>query len=132
VVQVVHAEVTLPISIADFAALQAQYIAAVAAAAGVDPSQVIIVSITDGVGGGGRRLLNLGGGPPSRMSVEIHTSIYGSAHTGAPHRALRDLDAQLVRAGLPAQSRTIQVFLHREVKGAAPLMRSLPRGEVLP
>lgn len=133
VIQVVHAEVTLPISIADFAALQDQYIAAVAAAAGVDPSQVIIVSITDGVGGGGRRrLLNLGGQSPSALSVEIHTSIYGSAHTGAPHRALRDLDAHLVRAGLPPQSRTVQVFLHREIKGAASLMRSLPRSNIAP
>ena len=112
-VQVVHAEITLPINASQFAELQAAYIAAVAAAAGVDPSQVIIVSITDAPTGGARRSLD--GGLAPDQAIEIHASIYNSMHTGSPHRALRTLDLELGSLGLPIPLRSIRVSLHREV-----------------
>ncbi len=112
-VQVVHAEITLPINASQFAELQAAYIAAVAAAAGVDPSQVIIVSITDAPTGGARRSLD--GATAPEQAIEIHASIYNSMHTGSPHRALRTLDLELESLGLPAPLRSIRISLHREV-----------------
>jgi hypothetical protein len=112
VTNVVHAEVTLPVTIADFQAMQAGYILAVARAAGVDPSQVVIVSITS-ASTGGRRLLSLG-----RASIEVHTSIYGSAHAAQPHLAIATLDAHLLRNGLPPQERDARVSLHKEVQHA--------------
>lgn len=111
--QVVHAEITLPLTIQDFEALRTAYIAAVAAAAGVDVSQVIIVSVTTAPGGGVRRLLSADG---FITHVEIHTSIIDSRHTSAPHKALVTLDTHLVRNGLPTQSRELRVSLHSEVQ----------------
>jgi hypothetical protein len=113
--QVVHAEVTLPITVQDFEALRDAYIAAVAAAAGVSPSQVIIVSVTTS-SSGGRRLLAVNGD----SHIEIHTSILDSHHTGAPHKALVTLDLHLLRNGLPAQSRDLRVSLHNEIQRASP------------
>ena len=111
-VQVVHAEITLPINASQFAELQAAYIAAVAAAAGVDPSQVIIVSITDAPTSGARRSLD--GSTPDR-AIEVHASIYNSMHTGSPHRALRTLDMQLEGMGLPVPLKAVRISLQREV-----------------
>jgi hypothetical protein len=107
VTKVVHAEVTLPISIVDFEALRQQYILAVAAAAGVDPSQVVIVSVTSSTPTSGRRLLS--------EYCEIHTSIYNSRHHDKPHLAFKDLGKHLVARGLPHHHKDIKVTLHHEI-----------------
>jgi hypothetical protein len=109
VTKVVHAEVTLPVSAAAFAQLQTAYIAAVAAAAGVDISKLVIVSITPAAGGG-RRLLS------ADAYVEIHTSIYGSRHAAKPHMALASLDEHLASRGLPAMVSSPRVSLHQEIQ----------------
>jgi len=108
VTKVVHAEVTLPISVVDFEALRQSYIAAVAAAAGVDPSQVVIVSVTSS-SPGGRRLL------ATREYAEIHTSIYGSRHVAQPHMALATLQQHLQIRGLPNHESNVKITLHHEI-----------------
>jgi len=116
VTKVVHAEVTLPISVADFNALRLQYIQAVAAAAGVSVSQVVIVSVTSATsstGGARRRMLSAG------EMVEIHTSIYNSQFNDKPHLALASLQRHLKLRGLPAHQPTIRVTLHNEVKSSS-------------
>ena len=105
---VVHAEVTLPLTVEQFDTLRDDYIDAVAAAAGVDPSQVIIVSVTDTVALR-RRLLS------DAPFIEVHTSIYGSLHTAAPHLALITLRPHLLSRGLPAHHRNVKITLHKEV-----------------
>ena len=107
-VKVVHAQVTLPITAEEFTPeLQARYIAAVAASAGVSPDQVTIVSIFNGaaLGGGNRRLLGVSG-----ETVEVHLNIYGADH----HTALDKLDHQLHARGLKKPVAR-HVTLHREV-----------------
>jgi hypothetical protein len=113
VTKVVHAEVTLPISVVDFEALRQQYIQAVAAAAGVLPSQVIIVSVTTASGTSGRRLFGLDG------FTEIHTSIYNSIYEQKPHLALKSLQQELKARGLPRHQQNIKITLHHEVKGSS-------------
>lgn len=109
VVKVVHAEITLPITILAFEDLRQAYINAVAAAAGVDPSQVIIVSVTSTSPTGLRRLL-------SRTEyVEVHTSIYGSKHVAHPLLALTMLQRHLVIRGLPRHESNMRITLHSEV-----------------
>jgi hypothetical protein len=108
VTKVVHAEVTLPISVIDFEALRQAYIEAVAAAAGVDPSQVVIVSVTSSTPGG-RRLLS------AREYAEVHTSIYGSRHIAQPHLALVTLQRHLEIRGLPRHESNLKITLHHEV-----------------
>ena len=109
-VKVVHAEVTLPFNLSTFTAeLQAKYIAAVAAAAGVDPSQVQIVSITDLSTGGNRRILGF------HPTILVHTNIYQSKHEAEPHRALDSLAHHLVRGGMPQHRGAVHVTTHREV-----------------
>jgi hypothetical protein len=108
VTKVVHAEVTLPISVVDFEALRQAYINAVAAAAGVDPSQVIIVSVTSSSPGGRRLLAN-------RQFAEVHTSIYGSKHIANPLMAVATLQRHLKIRGLPRHESNIKVTLHHEV-----------------
>ena len=110
VTKVVHAEVTLPVSVAEFAALQQAYRLAVAAAAGVDPSQVVIVSVTSVSPSGNRRLLS------DRTFTEVHTSIYNSKHIASPHKALVTLNAHLARTGM--QHAGVRVSLHSEVQKA--------------
>jgi hypothetical protein len=107
----VHAEVTLPITIADFEPLRQAYINAVAAAAGVDPSQVFIVSVT-AKAPTGRRLLSVG------EFAEVHTSIYGSKHIAKPAAALLTLQRHLVVRGLPPHESNMYVALHHEVTGS--------------
>jgi hypothetical protein len=111
VTKVVHAEVTLPITIADFEPLRQAYINAVAAAAGVDPSQVFIVSVT-AKAPTGRRLLSVG------EFAEVHTSIYGSKHIAKPAAALLTLQRHLVVRGLPPHESNMYVALHHEVTGS--------------
>jgi len=111
VTKVVHAEVTLPITIADFEPLRQAYINAVAAAAGVDPSQVIIVSVT-AKAPTGRRLRSVG------EFAEVHTSIYGSKHIAKPAAALLTLQRHLVVRGLPPHESNMHVALHHEVTGS--------------
>ena len=113
VTKVVHAEVTLPITIQDFDSLRQKYIAAVAAAAGVDPSQVVIVSVTNAPAGGARRRLL----DATHTYIEIHTSIYNSQHTNRPHMALTSLQTELARQGLPPH-KDVKLTLHREVQRA--------------
>jgi hypothetical protein len=108
VTMVVHAEVTLPLTVEQFDTLRDDYIDAVAAAAGVDPSQVIIVSVTNTVALR-RRLLS------DASFIEVHTSIYGSLHTAAPHLALITLRPHLLSRGLPAHHRNVKITLHKEV-----------------
>jgi hypothetical protein len=108
VTKVVHAEVTLPISVVDFEALRQAYIEAVAAAAGVDPSQVVIVSVTSSAPGGRRLLAN-------REYAEVHTSIYGSRHVAQPHLALATLQQHLQIRGLPRHESNVKITLHHEV-----------------
>ena len=108
VTKVVHAEVTLPISVVDFEALRQAYIAAVAAAAGVDPSQVVIVSVTSSSPGGRRLLAN-------REYAEVHTSIYGSRHAAQPHMALATLQQHLQIRGLPNHESNVKITLHHEI-----------------
>jgi hypothetical protein len=111
VTKVVHAEVTLPITIADFEPLRQAYINAVAAAAGVEPSQVIIVSVTSKTPTG-RRLLSMG------EFAEVHTSIYGSKHIAKPTLALLTLQRHLKVRGLPRHESDLKVVLHNEVTGS--------------
>ena len=108
VTKVVHAEITLPITIVDFEALRQAYINAVAAAAGVDPSQVVIVSVTTKIPTG-RRLLSV------REFTEVHTSIYGSKHVSQPLLALVTLQRHLVIRGLPKHESNVKITLHKEV-----------------
>ena len=108
VTKVVHAEVTLPISVVDFEALRQAYINAVAAAAGVDPSQVIIVSVTSSSPGGRRLLAN-------RQFAEVHTNIYGSKHMANPLMAVATLQRHLKIRGLPKHESNIKVTLHHEI-----------------
>jgi len=112
VTSVVHAEVTLPITIVDFEALRQQYILAVAAAAGVDPSQVVIVSVTtSGSGGASRRLLGA-----DDDWTEVHTNVYGSKYHAKPHLALATLQHHLALRGLPRHRDNIRFTLHHEVQ----------------
>jgi hypothetical protein len=110
ITKVVHAEVTLPISVSEFATLQSAYRLAVAAAAGVDPSQIVIVSVTSVSPSGNRRLLS------DRTFTEVHTSIYNSKYNASPHKALVTLNTHLARAGL--QHSGVRVTLHEEVQKA--------------
>ena len=107
----VHAEVTLPITITDFETLRHAYINAVAAAAGVAPSQVIIVSVTSKLPTG-RRLLS------GTEFAEIHTSIYGSKHIAQPALALLSLQRHLLVRGLPRHESNVKIVLHHEVTGS--------------
>jgi len=105
----VHAEITLPITILEFEDLRQAYINAVAAAAGVGPDQVIIVSVTSRSASGLRRLL-------SRSEfAEVHTSIYGSKHVAHPLLALTMLQRHLVIRGLPRHESNMRIILHSEV-----------------
>jgi len=109
VVKVIHAEITLPVTVVQFEDLRQAYINAVAAAAGVDPSQVIIVSVTSTTGSARRRLL------ASDEFAEIHTSIYGSRHVTRPMLAIVALQRHLVLRGLPKHESNTRVTLHKEV-----------------
>jgi Tyrosine-protein kinase ephrin type A/B receptor-like len=105
IASVVHAEITLQITPADFTAdVQAKYIAAVAAAAGVTPDKVVIMSVTPVTLGSSRRLLDMG-----KPGLEVHTSIYE-----APTDELFNLNEHLVNNGLPSHS-GIRLSIHQEV-----------------
>jgi hypothetical protein len=105
VVKVVHAEIVLPISVAAFdAAMQAQYVQALALAAGVSIDDVHIVSVQQVSLAGSRRLLEFG-----NEAIEIHTSIYK-----AQREDIADLNAHLMSHGLPAH-RGIRVSIHSEI-----------------
>lgn len=111
--QVIHAQVVLPLTLETFADLQTAYIAAIAAAAGVDPSQVVIVSVQAVTpSGGSRRLLGQQG-----MHTEVHTVIYGSRNMHQPHKSLVDLSKHLSDRGLPVHS-SVKLMLRHEVKSA--------------
>jgi len=105
VVKVVHAEIVLPITVSEFdAAMQAQYIQALALAAGVSPSDVHIVSVQQVSLNSGRRLLEFG-----NEAIEVHTSIYA-----AKRDDIADLNAHLLSHGLPAH-RGFRVSIHSEI-----------------
>ena len=105
VVKVVHAEIVLPITVSEFdAAMQAQYIQALALAAGVSPSDVRIVSVQQVSLNSGRRLLEFG-----NEAIEVHTSIYA-----AKRDDIADLNAHLLSHGLPAH-RGFRVSIHSEI-----------------
>jgi hypothetical protein len=112
VIQVVHAEVTLQMTVSDFYAVQTAYINAVAAAAGVNPSQVVIVAVTSAITPGRRRRLL-----SSEMNAQVHTSIYNSNHNAAPHRALETLNVNLLKQGLK-EHLGVKVSLHKEVRSS--------------
>ena len=100
---VVHAEIVLPMTPEEFAAQQAEYIAAVAAAAGVDVSQITIVSVTTASGGGRR----------SGAWVEVHTSIRGAHKSRRALSALKSIDTYLKPYGLRAV--TAKISIHHQV-----------------
>lgn len=104
VTKVIHAEVTLPITVQDFDAMRQQYILAVAAAAGVDPSQVIIVSVTPSSGPTRRRRLM-----SNKYYIEVHTSVYKTKDV-----QLKSLQLHLKRRGLPPHH-DLNIEIHREV-----------------
>lgn len=104
---VIHAEVVLPVTIESFQEIRDDYIAAVAAAAGVDPSQVVIISITSTDTGEGRRLLK------SMHLTEVHTSIYKTKNNVKTLKSLQALDQFLKPHGLYAVSKNVKV--HKEV-----------------
>jgi hypothetical protein len=105
VVKVVHAEIVLPITAAQFdSAMQAQYIQALALAAGVSPSDVHIVSVQQVSLSSGRRLLEFGS-----EAIEVHTSIYQ-----AKRDDIADLNAHLMSHGLPPH-RGFKVSIHSEI-----------------
>jgi hypothetical protein len=108
----VHAEITLPISVLAFEDMRQAYINAVAAAASVAPSQVIIVSVTSASVSGLRRLLS------NTEYVEVHTSIYGSKHEAQPLLALVTLQRHLEIRGLPRHESNMRITLHKEVTHA--------------
>ena len=116
IAKVVHAEITLQMSAAQFTpAMQAKYIAAIALSAGVDVSKVTIVSVqqinlptTTGL----RRLLSSG-----VLALEVHTSIYE-----APTDKLSDLNGHLNRHGLPSYHE-VRIFVHNEVVDSVRLGR---------
>jgi hypothetical protein len=122
VTTVVHAEVVLPITVVDFEALREQYILAVALAAGVDPSQVVIVSVTSAAGASRRRLLATESAP---RYAEIHTSIYNSKYNDKPHMALRGLQRRLAERGLPPHQPDMRITLHREVQRATKAIQNV-------
>ena len=104
-VRVVHAEITLPITLAQFTAdMQNRYALAIALAAGVDISNVHIVSVQQVIIGGNRRLLS------EMQGIEIHTSVY-DAPRGAK---INELDKHLNGLGLPSHH-AFQMSVHMEV-----------------
>jgi hypothetical protein len=84
--------------------MRAQYIQALALAAGVSVNDVHIVSVQQVSLSGGRRLLEFGAD-----AIEIHTSIYK-----AQREDIADLNAHLMSHGLPAH-RGIKVTIHSEI-----------------
>ena len=111
ITKIVHAQIVLAMTAAQFnAALQQRYKAAVAAAAGLDISLVQIqgfFSITSPPTG--RRLLGHRRGEWETRAVEVHTLIQRSEMI-----TLKDLDSHLTSQGLPA-SRSVKVSLQSEV-----------------
>lgn len=111
ITKVVHAEVVLQMSIAAFTPdLQAKYLAAIAAAAGVSVNLVSLQSVfSTTVNPTGRRLLGMRRGAWESSGIEIHTLI----HQGHLVQ-LTDLDTHLTDQGLPAHH-SASVTLHDEV-----------------
>lgn len=113
--KVVHAEVILPFTQSTFTpAIQQIYKEAVALAAGVDVSQVNIISISEIQFGTQRRRRNLLGqdelSPTDVQPVlDVHTSIYNSVRTD-----MDDLNTHLMSKGLPAH-KGVKVTMHKEV-----------------
>ena len=111
ITKIVHAQIVLAMTAAQFnTALQQRYKAAVAAAAGIDVSLVQIqgfFSITSPPSG--RRLLGHRRGEWESRAVEVHTLIQQSEMI-----TLTDLDSHLASNGLPA-SRSVKVSLQSEV-----------------
>ena len=104
--RVVHVEITLPMSLAEFTAdMQSRYVLAIALATGVDVSQVRIVSVHQVSLTGRRRLLQ-----QSANGLEIHVSVYD-----APQNVhVTDLDRNLNGLGLPAHH-AYHMSVHMEV-----------------
>jgi hypothetical protein len=112
-VRVVHAAITLPMPLSQFTAdMRDRYVLAIALAAGVDISNVQIVTVQQvTLTGAGRRLREFG-----TEAVEIHTSVYN-----APEDAtIANLDKHLAGLGLP-QHRGFQMSVHMEVVDSVPL-----------
>ena len=105
VVKVVHAEIVLPMTAAQFdAEMQARYIAALALAAGVSINDIHVVSVQSVSLNNGRRLMEWG-----QEGIEVHTSIYQSKHDD-----IADLNAHLLSHGLPTH-RGIRIKIHSEI-----------------
>ena len=105
VVKVVHAEIVLPMTAAQFdAEMQARYIAALALAAGVSINDIHVVSVQSVSLNNRRRLLEWG-----QQGIEVHTSIYQSKHDD-----IADLNAHLLSHGLPTH-RGIRIKIHSEI-----------------
>jgi hypothetical protein len=106
-VRVVHIRVTLPVCFTQFTEdMRNRYALAVALAAGVDVSNVQIVSVHQVTLSGGRRLL----GSSSNEGVEIHTSVYGMAQDAD----IKNLDTNLNGVGLPTHH-AFHMAVHMEV-----------------
>ena len=112
-VRVVHAQITLPISLSLFTDdMRSRYVLAIALAAGVDISNVQIVAVQQvTLTSGSRRLLDHGSD-----AVEIHTSVYNAP----PDAKINNLDKHLLGLGLPSH-RGFQMSIHMEVVDSVPL-----------
>jgi len=109
ITKVVHAQVMLAMTAAQFALVQSKYIAAVAAAAGVSVNLVSVQGVfSTNSPPSGRRLLGHKGEWNS-AAVDVHTLIHVSEL-----RSLSNLNMHLRTQGLEPH-RGVQVSLHSEV-----------------
>jgi hypothetical protein len=110
ITKVVHVQIVLSMTAAQFSANQEHYRAAVAAAAQVDLSMVSIQGwFTVSNPPLGRRLLSHRRGAWDSRAVEIHTVIHQSHMV-----RLTDLDSHLKNHGLP-RSQSTSLTMHSEV-----------------
>ena len=109
ITKIVHAQVMLAMTVAQFQAVQSKYIAAVAAAAGVSVNLVSVQGVFSTYSPpSGRRLLGHKGEWNS-AAVDVHTLIHVSEL-----RSLSNLNMHLRTQGL-GPHRGVQVSLHQEI-----------------
>jgi hypothetical protein len=112
ITKIVHATVVISMTQEQFTPdVQAQYRAAIAAAAGIDASLVSIQGVFSIISPpSGRRLLSHSRGTPwEDRAIEVHTLIHKTSMV-----ELSDLDTHLSQQGLPP-SRGVTLTLHEEV-----------------